>query len=259
MANYDIFIFDGHGEGDCGAVGNGKQEHTEAKRFNDKVCEYLKPTGLSIHRSNGKNNYKNCLLAGNTYRYKFGITTHLNSSTNTTATGIEALVPAKEKSFNLETNILSRVSKEIGLQNRGIKSRDYNTNTWYKRSNGQALNFKDWFKEIREAWNNGISLTILELAFISNASDMKLFDSKFDAFAFIVAEEIARACDKTITKPSTSSSTSTGTNTGTSTKGLHRVKADGKQIGSYGVQENVLNAVKKAMNDGASNIIIEKI
>lgn len=264
MANYDIFIFEGHGEGDCGAVGNGRQEHTEAKRFNDKVCEYLKPTGLSIHRSNGKNNFKNCQLVGNTYRYKFGFTTHLNASASSAATGSEILVQSQEKYIELEQSILKRICSLTGLANRGLKSKDYNTDNTVQRKPGSTANFsKDWYKELRDARNQGICLSILELCFITNINDMKLFDKYFNDIAFIVADEIAKYCDKSISKPSsspTSSNTSSDVKPPTeASDALYRVFVDGNKVGSYGKIENILNQVKVAVDKKAKNIRIEKV
>lgn len=198
LANYDVFLFDGHGDGDSGAVGNGRQEHNEAKRLNNKIYEYLKPTGLRIHR--GVNNYQNNLLAGNTYNYKFGFSTHLNSA-GAGATGIEMIVQPEEKYLNVEEAILKKISALTGLQNRGMKSRDYNTGAFIKRTNGTSIGNKDYYKETRDARNRGLCLSIIETCFISNPSDMAKFDKYFNDIAFIIADEIAKYCGKTINKP----------------------------------------------------------
>lgn len=243
MAQFDLFLFDGHGDGDCGAVSNGKQEHTEAKKFNDKVCEYLKPTGLKIHR--GVNNYKNNLLAGNTYTYKFGFSTHLNSASNTIAGGIEILAQGKEKYLEVEEAILKRIVNKTGLTNRGIKSRCYDTEKWYGRSNGTAVNITDYFKELRDARTRGLSLSILELAFISNKDDMAKWDKYIDDMALIVADEIAKYCGKSINTQQTTTKVPTA-----SSDVFYRVIA-----GSYKDISNATNQQKKLKQAGFDSFL----
>lgn len=264
MASYDLFLFEGHGEGDPGACSNGRQEHTEAKRLNDKVIEYLKSTGLNIHRNNGKNNFNNCLLVGNTYKYKFGFTTHLNSA-SATATGIEALVQSKESYLSVEQNIINRIAATTGLANRGMKSKDYVSDRVEARVNGKVGSYAtDWYKELRDARAQGICLSILEICFISNSNDMKLFDKYFNDIAFIIADEIAKYCGKSISKtpvnttpPQNAPQGSTGASNSTGTS-IYRVIADGSQVGAYGVIDNAIAEIKKQLLKGAKIVEINK-
>ena len=197
MANYDCFVFAGHGDGDSGAVGNGYKEHEQALILTNKVAKLLTDSGLKVQT--GYNNYNKKLTSGNTYKYKFGYSIHLNAAT-AAANGCEVYVPCGEKYLNVESNILDELAK-LGFTNRGIKSRDYNTGNYINRTNGKAVSGTDYYKEIRDAWNNKVSLSLLEVCFISNANDMKLFTSKIDDIAYIIAKEIGKACGVTVTKP----------------------------------------------------------
>lgn len=262
MANWDIFIFDAHGEGDSGAVGNGKEEYKESIRLNNLICEYLKPTGLKIHRNNGKNNYKNCQITGNTYNYKFGFTNHLNSSADSSATGTEILVQASEKYIEMEENILYRICRETGLSNRGLKSRNYDTEKFELRNPNSTASFsKDWYKELREARNQGICLSIIECCFLSNPNDVKIWDKHINTIAFIIADEIAKYCGKSISNGVQSSPTiNSSPNTQNASKGLLRVKKDNASIGAFANSDNVLNAVKNALNSNDfKSITIERV
>lgn len=199
MGSYEMGMFKGHGQGDSGAVGNGYQEHERVSKLVDKVCALLTPKGLKIHI--GINNYLNVFVKSNTYSRHFAFSFHLNSSVDPSAIGSEIIVPMKEKEFTMEVEILKGL-EDLGFSNRGLKSRDYNSESWYQRTNGQALGMTDYYGEIREAWNRGVSLSIIEFAFISNANDIKRFNDNMDKIALIVANAILRYCDMpTISAP----------------------------------------------------------
>lgn len=208
MANYDLFIFAGHGEGDCGAVGNGYQEHERCVALAKKVVSILQSKGLKVHY--GIQNYNNNLTKGNTYSKKFGFSFHLNSSTSKSAKGIEIIVPLTDKNLSMETEIINEMAK-LGFTNRGLKSRDYNTEAWSNRTNGKALSGTDYYGEIRNAKSNGVSLSIIESCFISNADDIKRFNSNIDKIATIYANAILKYCGV-----STSSTTSSNSSSSTS-------------------------------------------
>lgn len=166
---YDIFIFRGHGNGDCGAVGNGYTEEQVAQLLVNLLVKKLRSKDVNVHTNTAnQNNYQSCCL--NSYKYKFGYSIHLNSAA-ATASGIEAYVPLGEKYLKLEEDILKQVSNKLNIPNRGVKSRNYDTEQISFRQNGSASSGTDYYKEIRDAWKKGISLTILEVGFI-NSNDV---------------------------------------------------------------------------------------
>lgn len=199
MANYDLFIFHGHDEGDNGASGNGYTELAEVKVLKNKVINHLTNNGLNVHTNNGQNNYHRNLTKGNTYNFKMGYTIHINSGGGI---GTEIITPRNESELGLDFNILKRFEK-LGFKSRGVKGRCYDTEQFFIRENGVKNIGKDWYKEIREAWQNGVSLGIIECCFIDNANDMKLFNSKIDDIAYAISEEILSYCGKTIKPPVT--------------------------------------------------------
>lgn len=190
---YDLFIFHGHGEGDNGAVGNGQVELQLARQLTNKVVEKLTFNGLKVHTNNGLNNYNRNLTKGQTYKYRFGYTLHLNSGGGI---GSEIISPKNENGLDLDFAILEGLEK-MGLRNRGVKSRDYDTEQFIQRVKNVRLSGKDYYKEIRDAWTNGVSLGILEVCFIDNANDVNIFLNNIDKITSIICDEILKVCGKT--------------------------------------------------------------
>lgn len=196
--NYDMFLFYGHGEGDNGAVGFNFNELDRAKELTKKVYDLLTSKGVNILTNIGKdqNNYYRNLTVGHTFNYKIGCSIHLNSSPKQ-ATGSEILVPINLNNFNLENDILSGL-ETLGFYNRGLKSRDYDTNIFYNRKNGIYLGGKDWYKEIRNAYENGNKLSIIEVCFINNITDINMFNENIDKIAIIIANAYLKEMRKPI-------------------------------------------------------------
>lgn len=237
---YDVFCFRGHGNGDCGAIGNGYKEIDIAQSFTSRINELLKNKGLNVlTNSLTQNNYEICLLVGKQIVKKFGYEIHLNSGGGT---GIEILVPSKEKYLTIEKEIIDNISRETGLSNRGLKSRNYDTDNFHFRENGVAQTFTDWYKVIREAWNLGISLSIIELGFIDNPSDVKkLIDNK-ELICRIITNAILRYCEKPLYSLEHQKEEQEGL--------LYRV-----QVGAFKEKENALKLQKELINKGYKAII----
>ena len=196
MANYDMYFFSGHGEGDCGAVGSDTTEEIVVKRLTKRIVELLRAKGLNVHTNGDKNNYKNNLLKGNNYKYKFGYTLHLNSAVDASANGIEIIVPAGEKNFELDLNIINELKDYF--KSRGVKSRNYDDGRFYTRNSDSKYGFTDYYKEIREGWKLGISSGIIELCFISNKADINTLLLAEDTVCTIIANCFLRYCDKDV-------------------------------------------------------------
>lgn len=201
MATYNSFIFAGHGKSektgayDPGATSGGTYENDIANKIVTSAINYLKPTGLIIHRD--ENNYTDDDLAGNTYTAKCGVSIHINAGGGT---GPEIYVPCKEKTLESDFEIVDQIAKLLGTPNRGVKSRDYNSEQMFKRTNGVALNYLDYYKEIRQAWEKGISLAILEVGFIDTADLSKML-GRIDELGYLVARYIAKNSGKELIKP----------------------------------------------------------
>ena len=200
---YDFYLFQGHGGVDVGACANGYKELDIAYEVTEGVYNLLKNT-FKIHRNTKQqNNYTNNLLLGNNYLGKFGITIHVNAGGGN---GAECLVPCKESYFKIENNILNKFSG-FGFANRGIKSRSYNTEQFYKRQEGKKINDTDYYKEIREAWKLGVSGTIIELFFIDSKSDLEKYNKYKTDMIYVIANAILEYYNKplltkSVSKPS---------------------------------------------------------
>lgn len=262
MASYDSFLFEGHGTSeltggyDPGATNGGVKENDLADAIVTSALKHLAPTGLSIHRD--EQNYIDDDLAGNTYKYKSGIVVHINAGGGS---GPEIFPPINEKFLDSDFMITHAISKDLGVANRGVKSRDYDTEKTYQRTNGVAIGGKDYYKEIRQAWEKGISLSILEVGFI-DTSDLAKIQANIDLIGRRVAEYIAFNCNATLPSLETPKPTPPTPPvippTGTS-NGLYRVFVDGNKIGAYGEVSNILKQVEKGLNDKVGKIEIIKI
>lgn len=241
---YDIFIFRGHGNGDCGAVGNGYTEEQVAQLLVNLLVKKLKSRGVNVHTNTStQNNYQNCCLSS--YKYKFGYSIHLNSASSS-ASGIEAYVPLGEKYLKLEEDILKQVSSKLNIPNRGVKSRNYDTEQISYRVNGSTSSGLDYYKEIREAWQKGISLTILEVGFI-NSNDVHKIIQYQEEITTIIANVILKELGKeTIINNSTSSNTNTNTQQGVK----YQVVA-----GSFSSKENAQKQVETLKAKGIDSFI----
>lgn len=191
MTTYDTFLFTGHGTSevtgafDPGAISGGLREYDLAKAITTAAKKYLERTNLVIHYD--ESNFNDLDLAGNTYSVKAGMTVHINAGGGT---GTEIWVPCNEKVLTDDFTIINDISQLLGIPNRGVKSRDYNTGNSYKRTNGQLLVYTDYYKEIRDAWSRGISLAILEVGFIDSSDESKI-NSNIDGIGLLVAKYIA--------------------------------------------------------------------
>lgn len=197
MANYDGAIFVGHGTSeadgsyDPGACAGSKQEHIIAEKIVDKAVKICIDRGLNIHRD--EQNYKDNDLLGNTYNYKYAIEVHLNAGGGTRA---ELFTPCKDKDLNVEFYLMSELAK-LGLKNGGVKSRDYDSEQTFTRTNGVALPYTDYYGVINRAYKQGISLDILEVGFI-DSSDLVIVENNLDKIANIIANGMLMACNKSL-------------------------------------------------------------
>lgn len=213
MANYDGAIFVGHGTSevdgsyDPGATSGGKQEHIIAEKITDKAVDLCRARGLNIHRD--EQNYKDNDLAGNTYNYKYAQSIHLNAGGGTRA---EIYAPCKDSYLDAEFYMLKELEK-IGLKNGGVKSRDYNTEKVFMRTNGVALPYSDYYGEIARAYAQGVSLDIIEVGFI-DSSDVNIIENNIDRIATIIANGMLMVCGKPLYKIGTENNSNTNNNQG---------------------------------------------
>ena len=244
MSNYDIFILRGHGNGDPGACANGCTEENLAQDIVDRVVELLKGKDVKVFtNSKTQNNFENNCLLGHTFNYKFGYTIHLNSASSS-ATGTEIFVPINEQYVNTETKMCKEIANILGIPARGVKSRDYNSEATHLRLEKDSSKGSDYYKEIRQSWQNGLSHSIIELCFISNINDVKQLLDKKEKVCRIIANNILEYLEKS-TYPMEVQE--------------NKDKANGimyyVQVGTFKNKDNAIALQKKLIADGYNAII----
>lgn len=255
MASYNSFIFTGHGisevDGsyDPGASAQGAKENDLAKLITSAAKQELQTNpqtkNLSIHYD--EQNYIDNDTSGNTYTSKSGISVHINAAGG--ASGTEIWVPCKETYLETDFALVANVSGVLGIPNRGVKSRDYDSEGSFKRTNGVALGYKDYYKEIRQAWENGLSLSILEVGFI-DSGDLGKMQSKVKEIGFEVAKYIAKANDIDLKKyvaPSAPSAPATQPGK------YYRIC-----VGSFGNKDNAVKALEEVRSKGYPSAFIHE-
>lgn len=191
MGNYDFALFTGHGQingggYDGGAINGTYVEHEIASKIVAEAKKYLDKTGKSILY--GVNNYKNYCLNGHSIAAKCALSVHLNSVGNKEVTGTEVWVPAKETYLQADFELVEKVSGILKTNNRSVRSKNFDTDNWLYRTNGVAQNYTDWMGEIRDAWQRGIALSLLEVGFISNDGEAPNVVRNIAAIGKAVAE-----------------------------------------------------------------------
>lgn len=245
MANYDIFLLRGHGNGDPGACANGYTEENLAQAIVDRTVELLKGKGVKVFtNSKSQNNYNNNCLTGHTFKYKFGYSIHLNSA-SPSATGTEIFVPINEQYISTETKMCKEIANILGVAIRGVKSRDYNSEATHLRLEKDGSKGTDYYKEIRQSWQNGLSLSIIELCFISNLNDVKQLLNNKEKVCRSIANNILVYLEKS-TYPMEVQDNKVD-------------KADGTmyyvQVGAFKDKNNAIALQKKLIADGYKAII----
>ena len=174
-----IYIDAGHGGTDCGAINGTRKEADDVLKMALKVADCLKVQNCEVKLSRSTNisrTIKQRYNEANNWNADYFLSIHRNSGKNT-ATGNEIWVYSKadQNTVTKAQNILNAVCKADGLKNRGVKKgavsySDYGVNKYTK-----------------------MPASLLELGFISNLSDNKALDNKFNAIALVIAKALLKA------------------------------------------------------------------
>ena len=164
-----IFLLAGHGGGDSGAVGvNGRTESAETIKLRDKIKAHLQDCGAQFKTDDDRDGLATVLNKLQTGSGSVVLDIHFNASSNATATGVEVIVgdDAQGNDLALAMDVLDVMIKYTGLKSRGVKKESQTPR-----------------KRLGVMREHG-AVCLLEVCFISNASDMKKYDN--------VVSEIAR-------------------------------------------------------------------
>ncbi len=168
-----ILLIAGHGDGDCGAVGNGYKEADLTREVASLLKAELSGYADVTIADTNKNWYKYIIQQGNKFNFTpfhYVLEIHFNSSDKKSANGTEIYVTSAEKSEVVEQNIVKGI-RDIGFFNRGVKIKNFSL-IWHIK-------------------NKGVSSALLELCFISNENDMKLYQNKKNEIVKAIAKGIA--------------------------------------------------------------------
>lgn len=172
-----IFLIAGHGGGDSGAVGvNGRKEAEETIKLRDKIALHLKNAGANFRVDDDRDGLSTVLKKINSGSGSVVLDIHFNASQNKTATGVEVIVgdDAQGNDLSLAMDVLECVLNLTGFKNRGVK----------KESQTQR-------KRLGVMREHG-AVCLLEVCFITSASDMIKYDLTSDALAEKLAEVLIK-------------------------------------------------------------------
>lgn len=160
-----ILLIAGHGAGDPGACGCGYKEADLTREVAHGLYTSLAPCVETDLFDTSKDMYK-FLKNGGKFdfsKYNYVLEIHFNSGAKDTTgnrktTGTEILIHTSEKGKSVEQGITNNIS-DLGFKNRGVK----------RRSDLRNMNI---------CAKNGVSYALLEVCFIDDADDIRLFERK---------------------------------------------------------------------------------
>ena len=169
-----IVLDAGHGGYDNGAVNGNRREKDDNLRLALAVGNLLKGCGFDVIYTRSTDVFVPLLersRISNNANADLFVSLHRNSSTIPTANGVENWVYTNPSSTAVASAnyVLDRVVAAGVQSNRGIR---YGNFSVLRETRAPAM--------------------LLELGFISNAEDNRLFDTRFDAYAAAIANGIAR-------------------------------------------------------------------
>lgn len=176
-----IFLTAGHHNKDSGAVGSGLVEAIETKKIRNRVTELLKEKGVEVWNDNDNWTLQAVIneIAKLSKPTDIICDIHFNAGSEK-ATGCEVFVPdyAVKTELLLATDLSKTISETLGIRNRMVK----------RESDSQH-------KRLGMMRPNGINV-LIEVAFISNSSDMKSYTEKFE----LLCENICKVLLKHLIK-----------------------------------------------------------
>jgi glucan-binding YG repeat protein/N-acetylmuramoyl-L-alanine amidase len=190
----------GHGGSDPGAVNGLYNEDALNWKIAQACATYLrKYENTDVYITRGQNEYVG--LQERVTRAKANgaqvfISLHLNSSTNSSANGVEVYYPINSSYLYGETHLMGQKTAQeilnrlaaLGFTNRGIKTRTTTNNSRY--ADGSLA---DYYGVIYHSRTRGIPGLIVEHAFISNGWDVNFVNNNISRIGKADAEGIAAA------------------------------------------------------------------
>ncbi|EMG27088.1 phagelysin [Listeria fleischmannii 1991] len=149
----------GHSYHTDGAQGNGYSEHAEAMKYNNEFIKQMKQVGYTVTNTTSEAKGQQAILSEQAHKAnevdrtgRLDVSFHFNSA-SASATGVEVLYYDQEV---LASQVSQAIANALGIRNRGAKE-------------NKGLYFLA---------NTNAPAILIEVAFISNAGDMKQATSK---------------------------------------------------------------------------------
>lgn len=172
----------GHSHATEGAVGNGYKEHVEALKYNAEFIKQMKAAGYSVTNTTSEAKGAQAVLSEQARKAnavnkdgRLDVSWHFNSASDKKATGVEVLYYDQKE---LAEKVSASMAKALGIRNRGAKER----------------------KELYFLRNTKAPSILIEVAFISNADDMKQATAKRIAVVAAIVEALTGKKGKKGTK-----------------------------------------------------------
>lgn len=173
-----ILLIAGHGGTDNGACAFGRKESDLARELVPMIREALIEYNVEVDIYNpARSAYHDIIANGYDYNFKkydYVLEVHFNAYRqdpgNGRTTGTEIYVTPNEKIVTVEQSIVRRIAA-LGLTNRGVK--------------------REKMAVIMRAKAQGVSGALLEVCFMDDADDMKIYTAKKQQIAQAVADGIA--------------------------------------------------------------------
>ena len=168
-----ILLISGHGAGDPGAIGCDYKESDLTRELVNLIAPKLRnyaQVDVYDQKRNAFSDAKKGKLQAGVYEYALEI--HFNAFSDPKAHGAEIYVTTKEKGVSVEKTIMQKLKKYFTLRDAdGVKVTD--------------------FLVIRNLKDRGISSALLEVCFITNETEMKVYQGSKEMIATDIAAGIA--------------------------------------------------------------------
>ena len=175
-----VFLTAGHHNKDSGAVGSGFTESKETIKIRNRVSELLRDKGVEVWNDDDNWTLQTVINEITKLSKPSDIICDIHFDSAPNATGSGAFVPeyAIKSELLLAADLSKTISETLGIKNRIVK----------RESDSQH-------KRLGMMRPNGINV-LIEVAFISNGSDMKSYNEKFE----LLCENISKVLLKYLTK-----------------------------------------------------------
>lgn len=245
MAYKAYAITAGHSAKVVGAGSKYGQEHVEARKVADKVASIIKVNGGLVARCDGDTAttasgvWLEAVREVDAFGNKYGdsntlaLSIHFNAF-NGKAEGTECLAFASLKEQAAKYS--AAIAKASGLKDRGHK--DGSWVGWVQETDPYAY--------------------LVEVCFIDNENDMAKYKENFDAICYAIASvAMGKTLKSESAKPEPSKPKPTPAKP--AADDMYRVKVDGKQVGAYRSDANVLDQLAKALKGDKKKIEVERV